>query len=237
MKFHANHLLAAWAGVLTIGLGAVVLTGASGTRSAEFDVIDAKRINIREADGRLRMVIANSEQFPGGILRGKEYHFERPGGGMLFYNDENTEVGGLTMTGRRDADGQVHQVVHLSMDRYEQDQVIALNHHESPEVYRAGLTINDRGTGSLAEALPALTDPDASPEQQRAAGALASEGFAERLFLGRRGKDGDVTLVLADAESRPRLQLRVAANGEAAIEFLDEQGKPTNALTPEALSR
>ena len=72
--------------------------------------------------------------------------------GMLFYNDENTEVGGLTMTGHRDADGQVHQVVHLSMDRYEQDQVIALNHHESPEVYRAGLTINDRGTGSLADA-------------------------------------------------------------------------------------
>ena len=66
---------------------------------------------------------------------------------------------------------------------------------------------------------------------------LASEGFAERLFLGRRGKDGDVTLVLADAESRPRLQLRVAANGDAAIEFLDEQGKPTHALTPEALAR
>jgi hypothetical protein len=237
MKVLANHLLAAWAGLLTIGLGVVVLTGASPTRSAQFDVIDVKRINVREADGRLRMVIANSEQFPGGILRGEEYHFERPGGGMLFYNDENTEVGGLTMVGHRDAEGQVYQVVHLSMDRYEQDQVIALNHHESAQVYRAGLTINDRGTGSLARALPALTDPEATPEQRREAEALVSEGFAERLFLGRRGKDGDVTLVLADARSKPRLQLRVAADGAAAIEFLDEEGNATNALTPETLAQ
>ena len=53
------------------------------------------------------------------------------------------------------------------------------------------------------------------------------QGFGtNRLFLGK-SENRDVKLGLADAKGRERLRLTVAANGEARIEFLDEQGRQT----------
>lgn len=56
------------------------------------------------------------------------------------------------------------------------------------------------------------------------------QGFGvSRLFLGK-SENRDVKLGLADSRGRERLRLRVAANGEARIEFLDEQGRQTFVL-------
>jgi hypothetical protein len=47
--------------------------------------------------------------------------------------------------------------------------------------------------------------------------------FSERVFA---GKDSDNAIVkLADKQGRPRLLLKVAPDGAASIEFLDEAGK------------
>src|SRR3546814_13361431 len=69
----------------------------SGPPKGVFDEISVKRINIVEPDGKYRLVLSNSERFPGLFMEGKEYkHHSRDGGGMLFFNDEGDEVGGLT---------------------------------------------------------------------------------------------------------------------------------------------
>jgi hypothetical protein len=237
VRLRANHLLAAWAGVLTVVLAVVALTGASDTRSAQFDVLDVQRINVREADGTLRMVVSSAGRFPGIIVGGREYPLERPGAGLLFYNDEGTEAGGLGTAGRRAVDGEVEQFVHLSMDRYEQDQVVTLTHQEYGDAYAAGLVVNDRGSRSVEEVLATLTDPEASAEQRAAAGALHGEGYAERVFLGRRGPEGRGALVLRDATGAPALQLRVEGDGTAAIEFLNGDGNVTATVSPETISR
>jgi len=75
--------------------------------SANFDQITVHRINVVEPDGTLRLVISNHAALPGIIVHGKEQPFPRPQAGMLFYNDEGSENGGLIFGGRRNAAGQI----------------------------------------------------------------------------------------------------------------------------------
>ena len=84
-----------------------------------FEEIDVERINIIEKDGSTRMVISNKERSPGPIQRGKSFGY--PGGtraGMIFYNDEGTENGGLIFSGER-KDGKVTAVGSLPVDDLE----------------------------------------------------------------------------------------------------------------------
>lgn len=91
------------------------------------DQINVHRINIVEPDGTLRMVISNHAQLPGIIARGKEQMFTRPQAGILFYNDEGSENGGLIFGGHRNSKGEVvDSGGSLSFDKYEANQIVQL---------------------------------------------------------------------------------------------------------------
>lgn len=95
-----QRLLVIYSGLLTLVFAGTVLTGAtSSTRRASFDEITVHRINLVEPDGTLRMVISDKARFPGAIFHGKEYRHPRSAAGMLFFNDEGTEDGGLRKVG------------------------------------------------------------------------------------------------------------------------------------------
>ena len=69
-------------------------------RRAKFDEIDVERINIREPNGNYRMVISNRPRSIGPIYKNKPFGYEGGGRpGIIFFNDEGTENGGLTFTG------------------------------------------------------------------------------------------------------------------------------------------
>jgi hypothetical protein len=111
----------------------------------QFDEIDVHRINVRERDGTLRMVISNHERLPGVIVRGKENpRVDRPYAGMLFYNDEGTENGGLVFGGRRNANGEVVDAgVALSFDRYGgTSQFVQLAGVQDSKNHIVGLTLS-----------------------------------------------------------------------------------------------
>lgn len=227
MRLDPVRLLAAYAGVLTLGLVAVAAMAAAPRRIA-LDEIDAQRINIREPDGRLRLVIANRARFPGAIVRGKETPFDRASAGMIFFNDEATENGGLIVSGARDASGKVSSVGHLSFDQYEQDQVVNLQQDEDGGVRRAGLTISDRPETplDLLAGLRLRADPAALKR------ALSSGAFGQpRAFFGKT-ENRSSELVLRDAAGKARLRLSVSAAGAARIAFLDADGKVTRAVEP-----
>ncbi|HEX4936835.1 MAG TPA: hypothetical protein VFV33_26820, partial [Gemmatimonadaceae bacterium] len=85
---------------------------------ARFGEIDVERINVVEPDGKLRMVIANRPRSIGPIYKGKPFGYaggNRPG--IIFFNDEGTENGGLTFTGRRDANGRYQASTGMSFDQ------------------------------------------------------------------------------------------------------------------------
>src|ERR1044071_6672174 len=73
-----------------------------------FTEIDVERINVMEPDGKYRMVISNRPRSIGPIYKGKPFGYaggNRPG--IIFFNDEGTENGGLGFGGRQTADGKV----------------------------------------------------------------------------------------------------------------------------------
>jgi hypothetical protein len=103
-----TRLLVVYSTVVTTLIAAFTLAGSAAARVQHFDEIDVHRINVREPDGTLRMVISNHARLPGVIVGGKEHPpVDRPYAGMLFYNDEGTENGGLVFGGHRNANGEV----------------------------------------------------------------------------------------------------------------------------------
>jgi len=221
-------------GLLMIGLmmGQTAWVQASAARKvAAFDEIDVQRINIREPDGTLRMVISNTAAAPGVYLKGKEHpHPTRALAGVIFMNDEGTENGGLTFDGGM-KNGKVHGSGHLSFDQYEQDQVISLDQGEDDGRRQATLTFNDRPDAPLPWDL--LLDRSHTPEGQAAMRRLQeSGGFgAQRVVIGKTEQRNSV-LELKDEKGRARLVLKVAPDGAATIEFLDDAGKVVRTLTP-----
>src|ERR1043166_2241579 len=106
--FTEHRFLTVYAGVLTLVFAVTVLCSfLIRNKSENLDQITVHRINVVEPDGTLRMVISNHAQLPGIIVRGKEQSFARPQAGMLFYNDEGSENGGLIFGGRRNEKGEV----------------------------------------------------------------------------------------------------------------------------------
>jgi hypothetical protein len=197
---------------------------------AKFDEISVNRLNIVEPNGHYRLVLSNSKRFPGLFMEGKEYrHHSRTGGGMLFFNDEGDEVGGMSFGNnpeRKSASGSI------MFDQYKQDQTIGLQYAEEKGQRVAGLRVWDRPDYSI-KPLMEMSDKAAraadDAERQRIRAEMMAYakanggGGAERLFAGKA--QGDAVIKLADPQGRPRLLLKVGADGQPSIEFLDESGK------------
>lgn len=82
--------------VTTILAGLYVSQVASGPSKIAYDEIDVCRINVHERDGTVRMIISGADTSPGAIVKGREIpHPTRRSAGIIFYNDEGTENGGL----------------------------------------------------------------------------------------------------------------------------------------------
>lgn len=218
---------------LSLATCAFMLVAGAASDTAKFKSIDVERINIREPDGTLRMVLSNRAEFPGLVHRQQER--PHPGrthaAGMLFYNDEGTENGGLIYSGRMTENG-AEAGASLTFDRYEQDQVVQLLQTESGAHSMAGLIVSDRPSGHIDYAASAAVYAAADGAEAEAAARAANIGGAPRLFMGR-SRDRNSIIMLQDATGVPRLMFQVSPEGEAAIHFLDEQGQPTKTITAE----
>lgn len=199
-----QRFLVIYAGVLT-AVFAITVLGGFAARTGRFDTIQVQRIDVVEPDGTLRMVISDHARLPGIIVHGREQAFARPQAGMLFYNDEGSENGGLIFGGRRNARGQVTDSGgSLSFDRYGANQIVQLLGVDDHEDRMAGLIVSD------------------SPEK--------AQGH-RRVWLGR-SDDGTATLAMMDGAGRKRLLFEVPADGNPSLAFMDANGKVVQRLAP-----
>jgi hypothetical protein len=229
--------------VVTTGLMLVMAVGAfvRPPRHEKFTEIDVERINVMEPDGKYRLVISNRPRSIGPIYKGKKFGYEggsRPG--LIFFNDEGTENGGLTFTGARDTTGRYRSSLHMSFDQFNQDQVLNLDYADENGRRRTGFSINDRpeidiyewwskldslqkryvkDTASLNREMNAWLTP-------RAKGVPLN---AQRMFIGKDPAKNAI-LNLSDVNGKPRLRLVVDSLGAARIEFLTADGKVTNTI-------
>jgi hypothetical protein len=147
MKPIAQRILVIYSSIVSTTLLCVVLMGAKSTQKKEFDEVRVHRIDIVEPDGTLRMVISNKDRLPPVIIKGQQ-HPEmgepRPQAGMIFYNDEGTENGGLIFGGRKNEKGEiVDSGGSLSFDKYGAGQIVQLAGVDDKNDQFAGLRIND----------------------------------------------------------------------------------------------
>jgi hypothetical protein len=230
------YALASSAAFVILALAAFRQPKVSG--ATKFEEIDVERINVVEKDGKLRLVISNRERSPGPIAYGKPFGY--PGGGrpgMIFFNDEGSENGGLTFTGKQGADGKYTSSVHMSFDQYNEDQVVVLNYTDENGVQRKGLQILDRANVPILDLVKqqeALQKMPPGPAKDSATKKFMEPRpgeplAAQRLFVGR-DPSKTALVMLSDKMGHPRLRMSVDSLGKASLDFLDASGKVTRSI-------
>jgi hypothetical protein len=231
-KIHLLTLsnLASW------GLVALfALTGFSYQKRTQFTEIDAERLNIIGTNGKPVLVLANRRLIPGPSMNGKDYPRSLADGrdllsGMIFFNEQGDEVGGLIYNGIKKDSG-YSALGHLSFDQWKQNQVVALQYLDNGTTRRAGLRVWDRPTDvsfdkqldrSLRMSESSGTEREAIRKEIEAARTRGELGN-ERLFVG--SQDQTAQIQLRDKQGRVRLRLYVDGKDVARLEFLDETGK------------
>jgi hypothetical protein len=232
---------------------AVVATTGAFTRSAreKFTEIDVERINVVEPNGHYRMVISNRPRSIGPIYKGKPFGYAGGGRpGIIFFNDEGTENGGLTFTGSTCTDsisvttgrtckrGTYQASTHMSFDQFNSDQVLNLDYREDNGGRLVGISMADRANvdihdlvmerDSIMKMADTVARKTALAKWQEPRNGVPL--LAERLFIGRNS-DKSAIVNLRDPNGRPRLRLLVDSLGAPRIEFLNGAGQVTYTLT------
>ena len=200
-------------------------------------VIDAERINIRESDGTIKAVLANSAAFSGEGQRAQDGGV--PFSGLMFYNQEGVEEGGLVYDGKSTPTGQ-NAEVSLTFDQYRQDQNIYLHHEEHKDANETsiddGLTINSRPDHTAIKAeyrayetinkLP-KADQDAAKLKALQDGVISTR----RLFFGdqRGNKNGtpfdNAGLFIKNRWGKDAMKIYVDYSNVPHLEVYDQLGK------------
>jgi hypothetical protein len=225
------RLLKVYAVVTTLLTGIFVLTAFTlQSRKQNFEEITAKRIVIVDSNGKSRVLM-------GADLKGANL------GGLLFFNEEGTEAGGLLYNGKRDGHGNIDAGALLTMDLFKSDEVIRLGYDHTGDQKRQGLVISDRPDAlspQAEELLKALGTALQSAKSEAERQALrrdylsrmpAREIVARRLFAGR-DVEGSSLVTLSDPDGKPRLRFQVDKLGRASITFLDQSGRAVRTIKP-----
>jgi hypothetical protein len=202
-----------------------------------FKILEAEHINIRERDGTLRAALSNSAGFNEG------QRAERGGvtfAGLMFYNEEGQEEGGLVYSGKRTPSGGQDADVTLTMDQYHQDQNVYLHHEERKDSQgfriEDGLSVNARPDWTrIKEEYAIYAEMEKlSPQQRdelRLKASQAGKISSNRLFLGvRRGADNsvlydDTGVFIKNKWGRNAIKLYVDSDNKPHFEVYDPLGK------------
>jgi hypothetical protein len=211
-------------------LGAVFVLTAFTLQSGKqnFEEITAKRINMLDSTGKIRVILAG--EFP---KPRADY------AGLIFNNGDGYEAGGLVYSGTRDKDGRIDEGAVLTFDQYRSDQIVALDYDHHGDQKRQGLVIADRPDTMnplVREFYQALNSAKSSAEAESIkkdylSRIPARDFVARRLFAGR-DKEGSSLVTLSDPDGKPRLRLEVDKLGQARITFLDPSGKVVRTIKP-----
>jgi hypothetical protein len=190
-----HNLLTAYAAAISTACVVLMITGASAHQRQSFDEIQVHRIDVVEPDGTLRMVIADKDRLPPVIVKGvahPEFGEPRPQAGMLFYNDEGSENGGLIFGGHKNEKGDVvDSGASLSFDKYGAGQIVQLAGIDDATDHFAGLAVNGKGghiwVGTTGDGSATISLKDARGKD-RILMQVPEEGSPSVAFLDDNGR-------------------------------------------------
>ncbi|PTB95750.1 hypothetical protein C9994_10390 [Marivirga lumbricoides] len=195
----------------------------------KMDELTVKRINIIEDDGTIRMVLSNKARQHSGTMDGEDSPHRVRHSGMIFFNDEGDECGGLIF-GATDKDGKVSSGMSITFDQYKNDQVIQILNQELVDGDKInssrGFMINDYPGGSnlmktMKDLEYAKAIEDNEERKARMVQIQKESGVRSLMFLGKtRGNSNG--LFLNDLDGNPKLMIYVDQNGDPKIQTFDE---------------
>lgn len=184
----------------TLVIGTLALTAARSPATQQ--ELTVERINVVDPDGTVRLVIANAQRFPLPRLGGKEYPRAVQPAGLVFYDAEGSEVGGIAIT-----DVEMGKVSALAFDYANYDAMGMVTRVSADgQDALAGLHINSRPPAGLDV-------------------IEAGKVVERRVAIQNHNENAEI--LLSDPQGRDRIRLRVDSDGDARIEVLDEEGNVT----------
>ena len=231
------RVLQAYVAVSTIILVVLALAAfRQAPKAQNMGEITVERINVVDANGTLRLVIANKDRMHPGVIGGKTLQRPRPYAGFLFFNDHGDEAGGMTLMGREEGASR-RASAGLMFDQLGQDQTIGFDYSEENGQRSAAFKVWDRPDSPLADLVDKVNAANAIQDAAARQAALeqiraAAPKPAQRVFVGK-SRDRSASVQLSDAQGRTRLTLKVDAAGAASIEFLDADGKVVRRVGPD----
>ena len=193
--------------------------------------ITAERLNIIGKDRNNYVVISSPERQALATIDGEltdPTQVSRDVPGLLFFNQQGDEVGGLIF-GIDSTDS--YQL--LTFDQRKSDQILTLRKDEYLEngdwKRQYGLSIQERSDRPVNAIVAELNHVKAISDS--ADRNLAMKRFREdpmnqapqRIFIGRTYSE-DVGIFLRDRQNRPRLKMYLDTTGNPRIEIIDESG-------------
>jgi len=158
-----------------------------------------------------------------------------PISGIMFYNSEGDECGGLIYGNEEDEDGNISADVSLTFDQYKQDQVVQMHYSGENGQKNYGFSIYDLPDTPLPELLKChneilnsnLTEDEKDTELDK-----VWKGNTQRALLGKNN-NGNVSVQLSDSKGNPRIRMVLDSSDVPRMEFLDSEGNVTYKLPPE----
>ena len=225
--------------LILVALNAFLILSAFGDKlkTEKFSEIDVERINILGTNGKPVMVISNNQKIPGVSMNGKTYPKEFSDGrerysGIIFFNEQGDEVGGLLYNGFPLKDSGYFAIEHLSFDQWKQNQVVAIQYIDNGKIRRSGLRVWDRpSTVTMDEIFDRFVTRNKLPKNSssydsitkiiQASNARGDNGV-ERMFVGSLNEEAQIQL--KDKKGNTRAKLYIDKDGDARLEFLNENG-------------
>ena len=229
---------------LAIGMIVITIYALYSKSNQGLGIIDVERINVRDADGTVRFIIAGKDAMPSGgeVVNGIPQPIVRgnmpPVPGILYFNDDGMEVGGFAIHGMRDEEGNHFQFGVLTFDQYDGDQVFTTNFIDRGNTEdRMVATVfrwkdrpsNESASTYLKEYHHKIVG--LSEEERLEFWANLPEGVGsdwknthERMTIGGSNKGG-YGVFLSDDKGRNRASFFIDSENNAKLQFLNEAGE------------
>jgi hypothetical protein len=232
------NFLTGYAIVSTLVFGIILLSSfVKEDKKEVFDEITTKKINLIGEDGSLRMVLSNETRQHSGRMNGKDYPKRDRPAGMIFFNNEGDECGGLVFAGKT-KENKTNSGMSFTMDNYHDDQVVQILNSEEysngKNSIQRGIIINEYPIGSNIDTRNAQYKElekieDEKIRTQKIEELRAKEGSKRRLFIGRT-KANDSGVFLYDSEGNVKMKIYVDDKGNPRIETIDKAGNSKNII-------
>jgi hypothetical protein len=122
---------------------------------ADFKSINVENLNILDKDGKVRLRLFNTDHIPPLIMDGKDilpgHRQNDPMAGLMFYNGDGEECGGLTFGSKQDENGNYESAATITFDQYKQDQLVQMHYIDDNGEKHYGFSIYDRPNTPLSD--------------------------------------------------------------------------------------